>query len=187
MDEIEFARWPSSRAGEVAARYALATCVAPSTVAATQRVGVLRDRIRGGDRWVASAGAEGRPAVLDGEDLRPLAGAFAGRRLTARSARRTCAIGVDFSGAQLQGAHFDGADLRDADFSGADLRGASFAGAKLWHARFDRANLQALTLAKGSPRPVNLDGASYHHDCFARSLVGWAACQATGAKASEFL
>ena len=74
-----------------------------------------------------------------------------------------CAIGVNFRGAQLQGAKFDAADLRDADFSGADLRGASFRGAKLWHAKFADADLRPLALTKGV-RVVDLSDAQYSSD-----------------------
>jgi uncharacterized protein YjbI with pentapeptide repeats len=114
---------------------------------------------------------EGEPAHLDGEDLRPIAHAFAGRRLTALSAKGACAVGVDFAGAHLQGARFEGADLRDADFTGADLRGASFEGAKLWHARFAQADLRALPLNSGLARGVNLKDATFAEGAFAESLT----------------
>jgi uncharacterized protein YjbI with pentapeptide repeats len=149
-------------------RGALESCVVDPTAAALGRAALLRQQVVNADRWVATGGAEGRPAVLNGEDLRPLAGAFAGKRLTAMSAVGACAIGVDFGGAQLQGANFDGADLRDADFRDADLRGASFKGARLWHAHFDRADVRALLLKSGE-RAVNLDGAVYAEACFRHS------------------
>jgi uncharacterized protein YjbI with pentapeptide repeats len=150
---------------------AMSGCVTDPTREAHRRAGALIQQIEAAGRWVATNGAEGRAAVLDGEDLRPLAGALAGRRLTALSARGVCAVGVDFSRAQLQGAAFDRADLRDADFTGADLRGASFEGALLWHARFDEADLRSLPLTSGRSRRVNLERASFQAGAFAKALV----------------
>jgi uncharacterized protein YjbI with pentapeptide repeats len=147
----------------------LAKCVLPPSQSALDRIGELKARLAAADRWRATDGAEGRPAVLDGEDLRTLGPAFENARLTAFSAKRTCAIGVWFKGAQLQAAHFEGADLRDADFSGADLRGASFRGANLSHARFAGADLRPLSLASGA-RPVDLADATYMESAFATSL-----------------
>lgn len=136
---------------------------------ALRRAAELIARLDAADQWVVSDGDEGAPADLDDEDLRPLGGAFVARRLTAISARRVCAISLNFSAAQLQGGRFDDADLRDADFTGADLRGASFRGAKLRHARFDRADLRPLPLASGGVREVDLTGADYARGCFAGS------------------
>jgi uncharacterized protein YjbI with pentapeptide repeats len=149
---------------------ALAACITDPSYSALQRVGALILRIEANRLWVATGGLEGRPANLDGEDLRPVAAAFAGRQLTALSARHVRAIGVSFLAAQLQGARFDGADLRDADFTSADLRGASFKGATLWHARFDGADLRPLPLGNGAACAVNLEGASFSKDCFDKSL-----------------
>jgi uncharacterized protein YjbI with pentapeptide repeats len=118
---------------------ALATCVVDPTPEAIARKGELLKQLESARCWIESGGKDGRPAILDGEDLRPLAAVMRGRALTAMSAKRARAIGVDFSGTQLQGANFEGADLRDADFTGADLRGATFRGANLRHARFETA------------------------------------------------
>ena len=118
-------------------------------------------RLAASDRWVNSGGADGGPAQLDGEDLRPLASVFVGGRLTAVSARRVCAVGMSFAGAQLQGGRFDDADLRDVDFTGADLRGASFRGARLRYAQFKDADMRPLPLASGAAREVDLVGADY--------------------------
>lgn len=106
--------------------------------------------------WIRTGGLEGKPAVLDGEDLRPLQSFFAGRHLTGLSARNANAIGVNFAGCQLQGARFEGADLRDADFSEADLRAASFRSARLAHARFSKADLRPLILKDGRRHRVDL-------------------------------
>jgi uncharacterized protein YjbI with pentapeptide repeats len=148
---------------------ALAHCLLDPTAAAIRRAAELLDRLEAAELWITSDGAEGRPARLDGEDLRPLGRVFPRRRLTALSADRACAVGVSFAGAQLQGASFDGADLRDADFTGADLRGASMRGAKLRHARFRECDLRPLPLAHGGARAVDLDGADQVDDCFAES------------------
>jgi uncharacterized protein YjbI with pentapeptide repeats len=150
---------------------ALKDCVLDPTPEAHHRAEELMRRIEAAGRWVVTSGIEGAPAQLDDEDLRPLSHAFPGRRLTALSAQRACGVGVDFSGAHLQGARFDGADLRDADFTGADLRGASFKGARLWHARFAEADLRALPLNSGLARAVNLEGATFAGDCFAKSQM----------------
>jgi uncharacterized protein YjbI with pentapeptide repeats len=150
---------------------AFATCVLDPSPQALQRVNLIAQQLALAERWIATDGAEGRPANLDGEDLRPMAARFASRRLTALSAKRTRCIGVGFAGSQLQGALFDEADLRGADFTGADLRGASFRGATLWHARFDRAQLGPLALTDGV-RLVDLEGAAYAKDCFRESHAG---------------
>ena len=148
---------------------ALARCVLDPTPAAIRKVPELLDRLEAAEIWVRSEGAEGRMAMLDGEDLRPLGSALQGRSLSALSARGACAIGVSFAGAQLQGARLDGADLRDADFTDADLRGASLQGARLRHARFARADVRPLPLISGGARPVDLGGADHADDCFALS------------------
>jgi uncharacterized protein YjbI with pentapeptide repeats len=150
---------------------ALAKCVLDPTDAAIRKVPMLLERLEAAELWVQSSGAEGRMAVLDGEDVRPMGAALQGRPLTALSARNACAIGVSFVGAQLQAARFDGADLRDADFSGADLRGASFRGANLNHALFDGANLRGLPLGPDRQAPVDLAGAKYGMTAFAKAIV----------------
>jgi uncharacterized protein YjbI with pentapeptide repeats len=136
-----------------------AGCVFAPGLEALHRADEIRDRLRRAEAWAASDGRTGAPAKIDDEDLRPLAGAFRGRTLTALSARRVRAVHLDFSGGSLQGAAFDGADLRGAVFDGCDLRGASFQGAKLAHARFAGADLRPLVLAGGRPLPVNFTGA----------------------------
>ncbi len=157
--------------GATYAQDALAKCVMEPSAQALKRVAELVTRLDIARRWVESNGREGSAAILDDEDLRPLARAFYGRPLTALSAKRVRAIGVSFQGVQLQGANFEGADLREADFSDADLRGASFRGANLRHARFDRADVRPLPLPDGRVREVCLDGANAPLDCFARSIA----------------
>lgn len=137
----------------------LSGCVLAPDPTALERADSIRDLLRRAEAWVSSGGRVGAPAAIDGQDLRPLQGAFRGRTLTALSARRVRAIHLDFSGSSLQGAMFDGADLRGALFDGCDLRGASFRGAKLAHARFAGADLRPLALPNGRAHPVNLDGA----------------------------
>jgi uncharacterized protein YjbI with pentapeptide repeats len=148
---------------------ALKTCVLDPSADAVERADDLIRRLKAAERWITTIGAEGGPAILDGEDLRPLGDAFENAQLAALSSKGACGIGVNFRGAQLQGARFDDADLRDADFSGADLRGASFRGAKLWHARFSDADLRPLPLASGVRR-VDLGEAQYASDAFACAL-----------------
>jgi len=129
---------------------ALEGCILDVTEEAEAKAAALKDALDAHEEWVVSDGKRGTPAVLDGEDLRPLQGVLAGRELTALSARKVLAIGVDFSGCALQGAKFHGADLRDADFAGADLAGACFRDAKLAHASFAKAKLTALLLLRGA-------------------------------------
>ena len=149
---------------------ALAKSIVDPGPAAVGRAAELLSRISSAARWVETDGEQDRAANLDGEDLRPLANAFVGRQLTALSARRVCAIGVNFAGAKLQGANFEGADLREADFTGADLRGASFRGAKLWFAKFSKADVRPLSLDNGSSRAIDLTEALFSRDCFAASV-----------------
>jgi len=128
---------------------ALEGCITDSTPEAMAKAPSLKAAIAAHQDWVGSAGKNGAPAMLEGQDLRPLKNDLKARVLAALSLRRANAIGVDFSGCQLQAAKFDGADLRDCDFSDADLRGASFKGAKLAHAHFHGANLGGLEMASG--------------------------------------
>jgi uncharacterized protein YjbI with pentapeptide repeats len=129
---------------------AMVGCVQDVTPQAAAKFDMLRAKLDAHQQWISSGGAQGAPAVLDDEDLRPLHQLLVARPLTGLSARRACAIGLDFSGSQLQGAKFDGADLRDANFTNADLRGVSLRQAQLAHARFNRANLSRLALANGT-------------------------------------
>jgi uncharacterized protein YjbI with pentapeptide repeats len=114
-------------------------------------------------RFVTSGGQEGRMAVMDGADLRPLQN-LAGWRLTGFAARQAIAIDMDFSDCQLQAAKLEGADLRGANFTGADLRGVSFRNAKLAHAVFKGANLGQLKLGDGSALAADLTGAEFAED-----------------------
>lgn len=150
---------------------ALKNCITDASPESIARAEVLKKSVEAHQHWIASEGKQGKTGNLDGEDLRPLQKYFAGRPLTAISMRDAVAIGVDFSGCQLQAAHFDGADLRDADFTGADLRGASFAGAKISHTRFDRANLTPLQLANGHKLKPNFSGALATEDQFFRAML----------------
>jgi uncharacterized protein YjbI with pentapeptide repeats len=88
-------------------------------------------------------------AVLDGEDLRPLGSSIGKYKLTAISAKRVVAAGVDFSCTELQGANFEGADLR----------GAIFRNARLHHAKFIGADLRPLALRLGGVQPCDFTGA----------------------------
>ena len=134
-------------------------CVVDPGALALKRVEALGDMLDQAEVWVESGGRRGAPAVLDGEDLRPLAWRLRVRTLTALSARNTCGVRADFSGSQLQGANFEGADLRGASFEGADLRGANFRGAKLSHASLCRADLRPLNLRDGRLHFPDFSGA----------------------------
>jgi uncharacterized protein YjbI with pentapeptide repeats len=138
---------------------ALEGCIQDITAQAAAKFGELKLRLDTHQQWIDSQGQQGRPVVLDGEDLRPLDKLLVGRHLSGLSARNAIGIGIDFSGGQLQAAKFDGADLRGANFSKADIRGASFKGTKLLHAIFDGADLRPLHLAGGTLLSADLTGA----------------------------
>ena len=84
-------------------------------------------------------------------------------------------VGVDVSGAFLQGIHlasarllranFNSADLRDsdfrlADFTDADLKSANFRGSNLGQANFRRADLAGSDLGEADLTDANLSGAN---------------------------
>jgi uncharacterized protein YjbI with pentapeptide repeats len=150
---------------------ALKGSVTDVTPEAQARQGLLLARLQSHREWIESSGRVGAPGSLDGEDIRPLQGSVTSRALTAISSKNVVAIGLDFSGSQLQAASFDGADLRDADFRDCDLRGASFRNAKIAHARFERADLRPLALAGGGSRAVDLTGASGTFEQFANATL----------------
>ena len=133
-------------------REALEGCVLSMTREAAEKAGVLAARLDAHQLLITSGAAKGAPACSTARICAPCSTSFAGRPLTGLIARRVTAIGLDFTGSQLQGARFDGADLRECDFSGADLRGASFKDAKLAHAKFEKTNLGSLNLPGGKTR-----------------------------------
>ncbi len=149
----------------------IAGCVFAPGPAEQARAEEVRERLRRAEEWAASGGRTGAPAVIDSEDLRPLAAAFRGRTLTALSARNVRAVCLDFSGGSFQGAVFDGADLRGAIFDGCDLRGASFSRAKLAHARFVGADLRPLVLPSGRHHHASFDGACLERADFTRAVA----------------
>lgn len=149
---------------------ALEGCVMDVTSAAAAKEGSLKEKLEAHQLCVSSGTAKGAPAVFDGEDLRVIRGLFAGKPLTRLSARRAIAIGVDFSGCQLQGACFDGADLRECNFNNADLRGCSLRGAKLAHATFEKTNFGSL-VAGGRTIAADLTGAEVSITQFSHALL----------------
>jgi uncharacterized protein YjbI with pentapeptide repeats len=150
---------------------ALAGCVTGVTPDAAAKFDQLKSKLEAHQEWISTSGAAGGPANFDGEDLRPLHKLLVGRPLTGLSARSALAIGIDFSGSQLQAAKFDGADLREANFSNADLRGASLRATKLAHARFDQANLGRLPLTSGSSLAPDLTGADASEEQFFAAML----------------
>ena len=144
---------------------ALEGCVLDVTEEALARVGQLQAKLASHEEWIASE--SGAPAVLDREDLRPLQGFTAGRRLAGLSACGVIAIGQDFTECRLPAAKFENADLRAANFSGCDLRGVSFRGANLAHARFTGARLGVIRLANLRTLRTVLAGANANADQFA--------------------
>jgi uncharacterized protein YjbI with pentapeptide repeats len=146
---------------------------APEATGAT--LAALRPKLDAHQQWIVTGAAQGCAAVLDDMDLRPLARHFVGRQWTGLAARRAIAIGVDFSGCQLQGAKFDGADLRDANFTRADLRGASFRGANISHANFAKADIRILRLMNGTARATDFFESRQSDNQFATAVVDEAA------------
>lgn len=118
-------------------------CLCDPSQAANERSAVLLMKLASHRDWVMSGGKSGEPAVLDGEDLRPLGG-LVGAHLTAVSAKNACLAGMDLGRIALQGALLDGADLRGVNLREADLRGANLTGANLSQADLRRAQLSAL-------------------------------------------
>ena len=150
---------------------ALQNCVLPPSPEAVDKVPHLLAKLGGHQRWVDFNARVGTGAVLDGEDLRPL-GSYIGKyKLTAISARRVIAAGVDFSGTELQGVDFEGADLRGASFESADLRGAIFRNARLGHAKFIGADLRTLELRSGDLQPCDFTGADLSPEQSAAAIV----------------
>jgi uncharacterized protein YjbI with pentapeptide repeats len=127
----------------------LATALMAPNASAQERARLLYGELVGHHDWFVSGGKKGRPANVDGEDLRPLHEALRGLCLAGLSARKAIAVGVDFNGCQLQAAHFDGADLRAASLDATDLSGTSFKHAKLAHATFKDAEIRDLILCTG--------------------------------------
>ncbi|GAA0547279.1 hypothetical protein GCM10008941_28970 [Rhizomicrobium palustre] len=136
---------------------ALEQALRPPSPDALERAKPVLTALWAHHEWFVSGGKKGRPAMIDGEDLRPLAKSLKGLCLAGLSARRVIAYGVDFSGCQLQAAHLDGADLRVANFDGADLSGTDFSGAKLSHASFKDAKIGDLTLCNGKVKRFSAD------------------------------
>jgi uncharacterized protein YjbI with pentapeptide repeats len=137
----------------------LAQCVVDPTPASVARRDDIAAELALGEAWVASGSRTGRPAALDGYDLRPAGDLLRKRQLVGLSAQNIVGVGVDFSETLLAGANFDGADLRGAIFRGADLRGASFKRANLAHAVFQDATSGALPLKDGRTRPMTFEDA----------------------------
>lgn len=158
---------------------ALQSCIRSPSPAAMTKVPHLLVRLEAHQRWIYSDGHSGSSAVLDGEDLRPLEMGIGRFQLTAISARNAIAVGMNLSGAQLQGADFTGADLRDVNFEGADLRGINFRDANLAHARFKSADLTSLHLNSGRTQPCDFTGARFSQKQLADALLD------TGATAGQ--
>ncbi len=150
---------------------ALKSCLLPPTPEAVMRVSQLLAMLEAHQLWVATHARSGTSARLDGEDLRPLPSAIGKFPLTAISAKRAVAVGMDFTGTQLQGADFEGADLRGTSFEGADLRGVNFRNANLAHAKFMGADLRALKLASGGAKPCQFAGAKITEGQLAEAIL----------------
>lgn len=136
-------------------------CVMPPTPLAIAAREQILFSLSAHEAWVASDARRGTRAVLDGMDLRPVASQIGKYKLTALSARKAIAAGIDFSCTELQGANFEGADLRGASFEGADLRGVRFKGALVQHARFLGADMRPLALKSGEILATDLSDTAF--------------------------
>jgi uncharacterized protein YjbI with pentapeptide repeats len=113
------------------------------------------DMIKAHALWCESGGADGKPSVFNGADLRALKSIKA-FNLTALSAKGAIFYGLDMQGVQLQGAHLEGADLRACDLRRADLRGARLMGAKLSGADLREAVLGPLIIGADRILPCDM-------------------------------
>ena len=139
---------------------ALKQCVLDPDEAALERAGDVRFALDEAEAWVNSGGRRGQVAELTDQDVRPVADAFAGRRLAGLRASGIRAIEVDFSGSLLTGATLQRADLRGAKFAGCDLRGVSFVDCQLGFADFTGATLGAIVKEDGSEVSTDFTGAN---------------------------
>jgi uncharacterized protein YjbI with pentapeptide repeats len=147
-------------------------CLCDPSAAANARSAILLTKLATHREWVTSGGKAGEPAVLDGEDLRPLGG-LAGAFLTAVSARNACLAGMDLGRISLQGALLDGADLRGVNLREADLRGANLSGANLGQADLRRSLLSSLPFKIDREKPTALAHAKLRYaDLREADLVG---------------
>jgi uncharacterized protein YjbI with pentapeptide repeats len=131
-------------------------CLCDPSPAANARGAIILLKLAAHREWVTTGGKSGEPAVLDGEDLRPI-GDLAGAFLTAVSARNACLAGMNLSRISLQGALLDGADLRGVTLRQSDLRGANLTGANLGQADLRRALLGALPFKIDREKPTAPD------------------------------
>lgn len=134
-------------------------CLRSPDAASLERAEQMLAAALGHQAFALSGGKEGRPAALDGEDLRAIGDRLKGAHLTAISFRGACMVGLNLSGAELQGVCFENADLRGANFADADLRGARLAGANLTKAVLVGAQMGPLPLGGDRSAPVSLSGA----------------------------
>jgi hypothetical protein len=70
-------------------------------------------------------------------------------------------VGVDASGAFLQGVKLHGADLLRCDLSAADLRSSDFSGANLEHAELVSSNFRGANLRKAILKDADLSGVDF--------------------------
>jgi uncharacterized protein YjbI with pentapeptide repeats len=129
---------------------ALASCILDPDAFALAGADAVRRTLDDAEAWVDSAGRRGRVADLSGLDVRPVADAFAGRRLAGLRASGMRAIEIDFSGSLLTGAMMRHADLRGAKFRGCDLRGVNFRDCQLAFADFTGATLGVVVKEDGA-------------------------------------
>jgi uncharacterized protein YjbI with pentapeptide repeats len=155
-------------------RETLKRCVLPPSPEALAKAPHLLARLEAHQRcvdvYLRSGMRSGLSANFDDEDLRPVGAQIGQYKLTAISARRAIASGVDFSCTELQGANFEGADLRGASFEGADLRGVNLHGAKLQHAKFTAADLRPLELRSGGVQACDVSGSEISPEQLAAAI-----------------
>ena len=137
-------------------------CLCDPSADTTQQAAIIFAKLAAHREWVTTGGKSGEPAVLDGQDLRPM-GDLAGAFLTAVSARNACLAGMNLGRIALQGALLDGADLRGVNLRGADLRGANLSGANLGQADLRQSLLSSLPFKADREKITDLTGASLRY------------------------
>ena len=81
----------------------LTGCLNSPSEKAVARARDLMEKLVANQMWCVTGGKQGAPAIMNGEDFRPLGLQLRGFRLTALSAKNACLMGLDLSGCQFQG------------------------------------------------------------------------------------
>ena len=134
------------------------TDVPPEAVA---RAGMLAAKLDAHQQCIASDGAKGARAVLDGEDLRPIANLLVGGgHVTGLSACRVLAIGLTSRDVSSRARGSTTPTCANATSPTPISVVPRFRNAKLAHANFENADLDSLRLPDGTDMPADFTGSS---------------------------